>query len=654
MNSTNSVPKQLPLLIALDSPAGRDLNVVGAKFANLAAVADWLDGRAAVPHAVGIPASAFRDALGSDGTSALAELFHEVAATAGNELINLDARLAAILESLTLPSALWKALAGWCADASKDGPWAVRSSSLVEDGTVRSHAGLYESFLHLTTLADVAEAVIACWASFYSPRAVLARLRAGDIDAAPRIAVFVQQMVDADLAGVAFTQEDRTLVCATVGTGEHLVSGLTAAHRYDITDQAAPPPPYDQIADLAAELRTQLGHEVDIEWAWHPEGLRLLQVRPVTAALSMAPPAGPVFATTSLYNSEQLPTGIELGDCADVYLSVTAKRGPAFGLAVRHGVTVDDGWLITLNGNGLNDPALRPHWWDQLHGEVIVDFGPSARQNILPSEDLPRFLSTVLNLQGDPHARHTLLLRPFIRGASGAVTRANPDGSATMEHSAESLLAINRGLTSPGSLDLPALNDERSWAALEVPDPWSLDQLRQVAAFTHTLTELYPGTYLEWVHDKQAPHFIDYSITHTGPASSWTGSTLSAGAARGPLLILPDDEILTRLSIAPIVSIKGDADVPESRYITNLLERIAELPTPPIVYADRPYVILSRLIGLVAGFAFAGGSDLCHLAILLREDHVPAIVANLPDDVGDGHLAIIDNGRLHLRAPVQT
>ena len=110
-----------------------------------------------------------------------------MAATAGNELINLDARLAAILESLTLPSALWKASAGWCADASKDGPWAVRSSSLVEDGTVRSHAGLYELFLIRTTLADVAEAVIPCRASFYSPRAVLARLRAGDIDAAPRI-----------------------------------------------------------------------------------------------------------------------------------------------------------------------------------------------------------------------------------------------------------------------------------------------------------------------------------------------------------------------------------------------------------------------------------------------------------------------------------
>jgi hypothetical protein len=654
VNFTNSVVTQVPLLIALDAPAGRDLTVVGAKFANLAAVADRLDGRAAVPHAVCIPVGAFTDAIGSFRTAALAELFHEVAATAGNELINLDARLAAVVESMTLPSAVWKALAGWCADAGNNGPWAVRSSSLVEDGTTRSHAGLYESFLHLTTLADVAEAVIACWASFYSPRAVLSRLRAGDTDPAPRIAVIVQQMVDADLAGVAFTQDDRTLVCATVGTGEHLVSGLTSARRYDIDAQSAPPPPYDQVADLAGALRTHLGHEVDIEWAWHPGGLRLLQVRPVTAALAVATPADPVFVTTSLYNSEQLPAGIELSDCADVYLSVTTKRSSAFGLASRHGVTVDDGWLITLNGGGLNDPGLRPQWWDKLTGEVIVDLGPSARQNILPACDLERFLSTVLNLQGEPRARHTILLRPFVRGISGAVTRANPDGTTTMEHSAEGLLAINRGLTSPRSLALPALDDGKSWATLETPAPWSLDQLQQVAAFTHTLTGLYPGKYLEWVHDERVPHFIDYSTTDTTRASSWTGSTLSAGAARGPLLILSDDEALTRLSIAPIVSIKGDADVPESHYIARLLDCIAGLPAPPVIYADRPYVILSRLIGHVAGFVFAGGSDLCHLAILLREDHVPAIVADLPADVGDGHLAIVDNGRLHLKAPVRS
>ncbi|MFF0345207.1 PEP/pyruvate-binding domain-containing protein [Kribbella sp. NPDC004875] len=654
MNTTNPVGKQLPLLIELSSPAGRDRAVTGAKFANLASVADRLDGHAAVPHAVSIPTSAFTDALGPSRAAALAELFHEVAATAGNELINLDTRLAAILESLTLPSALWRALANWCADASNNGPWAVRSSSLVEDGTARSHAGLYESYLHLMTLAEAAEAVTACWASFYSPRAILARLRAGDTDPSPRIAVIVQQMVDADLAGVAFTQEDRTLVCATVGTGEHLVSGLTAAHRYDITGQSAPPPPYDQIAYLAGELRNHLGHEVDIEWAWHPGGLRLLQVRPVTAALTVATPAGPVFAATSLYYSEQLPAGIALGDCAEVYLSVTTKRSPAFGLASRHGVTVDDGWLITLNGTGLNDPGLRPQWWDELTGEVIVDLGPSARQNILSATDLERFLSTVLNLQCDPHTRHTILLRPFVRGTSGAVTRANADGSTTMEHSAEGLLAINRGLTSPSSLRLPAVDDAQSWAALDPPAPWHLDQLQQVAAFTHILTELYPGTYLEWVHEEQEPHFIDYSTTDTNRASSWPGSTLSTGTARGPLLMLPDDEALTRLSIAPIVSINGDADVPESHYITCLLERITQLSTPPIVYADRPYVILSRLIGHVAGFVFAGGSDLCHLAILLREDHVPAIVADLPAEAVDGHLAVVDNGRLHLKAHART
>ncbi|GAA1693876.1 PEP/pyruvate-binding domain-containing protein [Kribbella yunnanensis] len=623
----------------------------GAKFANLASVANLagVAERAIVPHAVCIPADAFTDALGPAREAALDDLFHELAATAGNELINLDARLSAILESLTLPSTLWKALAGWCAGS---GPWAVRSSSLVEDGTAHSHAGLYESFLHLTTLADVAAAVTACWASFYSPRAVLARLRAGDTDPSPRIAVIVQHMVDADLAGVAFTQDDRTLVDATVGTGEHLVSGLTTAHRYDIADQASPPPPYDQIASLAGELRTHLGHEVDIEWAWQPSGLRLLQVRPVTAALSVTEHAGPLFAAASLYYSEQLPEGIALGDCAEVYLSVTTKRTPAFRLATRHGVTVDDGWLITLNGSGLQEPGLRPPWWDQLSGAVIVDLGPAARQNILAATDLATFLDTVLNLTGAPHTQHTLLLRPFIRGISGAVTRANADGTTTMEHSPDGLLAINRGLTSPASHILPAIDDAGSWTDLKVPGPWTVDDLRKVAGFTDTLTKLYPGTYLEWVHDNGTPHFLDYSTNETSIVSSERGSTLSVGMARGPLLVLPDDEALTRLSIAPIVSISGDADVPESRYITELLSRIAELPEPPILYASRPYVILSRLIGHVAGFVFAGGSDLCHLAILLREDHVPAVVADLPVEAGDGHLAVIGNGRLHVTAPI--
>jgi rifampicin phosphotransferase len=55
-----------------------------------------------------------------------------------------------------------------------------------------------------------------------------------------------------------------------------------------------------------------------------------------------------------------------------------------------------------------------------------------------------------------------------------------------------------------------------------------------------------------------------------------------------------------------------------------------------------------------SGFVFGGGSDLCHLAILLREDCVSAIVANLPDEAGDGYLAVVDNGILHLGAPVRT
>jgi hypothetical protein len=236
-----------------------------------------------------------------------------MAATAGNELINLDARLAADLDRLELKAELWAALAG-ITDGTQ--PWAVRSSTLVEDGDRHSHAGLYNSYLNLHGTGEVAAAVLACWRSFYSPHAILARLRAADTDPSPRMAVIIQHMVNAELAGVAFTQPDRTIVSAVIGTGDHLVAGTADAARCDIPAADSAPPPYDHLARLASALKDRLGHEVDIEWAWNRDGVRLLQVRPVTAALAPVQPLGPIFAAAPLYFSDVLPADIALGDCA--------------------------------------------------------------------------------------------------------------------------------------------------------------------------------------------------------------------------------------------------------------------------------------------------------------------------------------------------
>ncbi|MEO3859087.1 PEP-utilizing enzyme, partial [Acrocarpospora sp. B8E8] len=149
-------------------------------------------------------------------------------------------------------------------------------------------------------------------------------------------------------------------------------------------------------------------------------------------------------------------------------------------------------------------------------------------------------------------------------------------------------------------------------------------------SFTNRVNRIHPGACLEWVlTDHGQPHLVDYSLTATcaAPKTAIGGRVLSAGRAQGPVLAVADGPALERLSIAPIVSIGHTANVPDDETITALRARIANLPTKPILYASRPYVILSQVIDDIAGMVFDGGSALCHLAILLREAQLPAIVA---------------------------
>ncbi|MEH2500348.1 phosphohistidine swiveling domain-containing protein [Bradyrhizobium sp. AZCC 1678] len=108
---------------------------------------------------------------------------------------------------------------------------AVRSSGTDEDGPTHSYAGQFDSFLNLNRLEEVYSAVKSCWASNYSSRALSYRkVRGLALKPAP-MAVIVQEMVVADVSGVAFTANpstgatDEIVISAVPGLGEGLVSG---------------------------------------------------------------------------------------------------------------------------------------------------------------------------------------------------------------------------------------------------------------------------------------------------------------------------------------------------------------------------------------------------------------------------------------------
>jgi len=131
------------------------------------------------------------------------------------------------------------ALAALRASCPDGRPWAVRSSAIGEDSGVASFAGTHLSVLGVGGFAAVVEGIRQVYVSGQGPVARAYRARLG-LEPTSRMAVVVQELVDADVAGVLFTTNPLTgaterVIEASWGLGEAVVSGLVTPDRYRLT-----------------------------------------------------------------------------------------------------------------------------------------------------------------------------------------------------------------------------------------------------------------------------------------------------------------------------------------------------------------------------------------------------------------------------------
>lgn len=113
-------------------------------------------------------------------------------------------------------------------------PVAVRSSATAEDLPDASFAGQQETFLNVRGEEDLLDSVKKCWASLWTARAIGYRIKK-DIDQnLVALAVVVQEMVNAETAGILFTanpingRRNEMVINATWGLGEAIVGGLVS------------------------------------------------------------------------------------------------------------------------------------------------------------------------------------------------------------------------------------------------------------------------------------------------------------------------------------------------------------------------------------------------------------------------------------------
>ncbi|XP_076291164.1 rifampicin phosphotransferase-like isoform X2 [Lasioglossum baleicum] len=210
--------------------------------------------------------------------------------------------------------------------SNKPHKYAIRSSAIGEDNDETSAAGQNSTYLGVQGVDNIVQSVAKCWASLFSYQSVKYR-KQHSMFIKSSMGVCVQQMVEAEAAGVMFTRHPTTgdpsniVITANYGLGETVVSAAvepdtiivrkslddkltvessTPGNKQqkmvtsddglitvDLTEQESKEVCISKeislrLAAIGVYLENLFGSARDIEWAVVGEQIYLLQARPIT------------------------------------------------------------------------------------------------------------------------------------------------------------------------------------------------------------------------------------------------------------------------------------------------------------------------------------------------------------------------------------
>jgi pyruvate,water dikinase len=205
---------------------------------------------------------------------------------------------------------------------------AVRSSATAEDLPDLSFAGQQDTYLNVIGEGQLLKAVVDCWSSLWTARAIGYRIRNHIPHDEAALAVVVQEMVQSDVSGVLFTAHPLTgalnesVIDATFGLGEALVSGQVEPDHFVVSPlpagegwgvrsktlgakavatrskasggvenievgaearQTLTENQIQQLAETGQRIQKEYGAPQDIEWAFAGDKLYILQARAITS-----------------------------------------------------------------------------------------------------------------------------------------------------------------------------------------------------------------------------------------------------------------------------------------------------------------------------------------------------------------------------------
>jgi phosphohistidine swiveling domain-containing protein len=311
------------LILPLNDPQA-NLETVGGKGASLSRM---IGAGLPVPNGFHVTTEAYRRFVReNDLQTQIEAALRDVDPEKPTTLTRASDRIREVFLGASIPGDIAGAIVGAYGDlAGKEPAVAVRSSATAEDLPEASFAGQQETYLNVSGADNVLEATVKCWSSLWTARAIGYRTRQGVGNSDVALAVVIQRLVDAEVAGILFTanpvdgSREHAMISASWGLGDAVVGGRVTPDEYVVEkgsgmlikrevadkeimtvkidgateDQPVPENlrkvPVLELSDLVK--LTRLGVEIeklyempmDIEWALADGELAIVQARPVTA-----------------------------------------------------------------------------------------------------------------------------------------------------------------------------------------------------------------------------------------------------------------------------------------------------------------------------------------------------------------------------------
>lgn len=301
----------------LEAAGGKGMNLVRLTHAGFA-----------VPQGFIISTSAYSEFVNTNsGLSVVQSAVDNLSAEDSSALEQTSAQIQAAFSTGKMPEEIEADVRAAYAEFENK-PVAVRSSATAEDLPDLSFAGQQDTYLNVIGSEQLLRAIIDCWSSLWTARAIGYRLRNRINHNEAALAVVVQEMIQSEASGVLFTANPLTglrsesVIDATLGLGEALVSGQVEPDHYvvdtlsnriltktlgakkistrakagggveviEINADARQTLADEEIKELASvgqQIQNEYGSPQDIEWAFAENKLYILQSRAITSLFPM-------------------------------------------------------------------------------------------------------------------------------------------------------------------------------------------------------------------------------------------------------------------------------------------------------------------------------------------------------------------------------